>query len=77
MFVRRFLTVWIAASVFLVVVVGGLAALAARQNAYDIQLPQRELKSTTPTLTFTTEKGSACANCLAKTCVLCTASAGN
>ena len=77
MFVRRFLTAWLAASVFLVVVVGGLAALAARQNAYDIQLRQRELKSTTPMLTFTTEKGSACANCLAKTSVLCTASAGN
>ena len=48
MFVRRFLTVWIAASVFLVVVVGGLVALAARQNAYDIQLPQRELLTTGP-----------------------------
>jgi hypothetical protein len=35
--------------VLLVVLVGGLAALAARQNAYEIQLPQqRELLTTGP-----------------------------
>jgi len=49
MFVRRFLTVRVVASVLLVVLVGGLAALAARQNAYNIQLPQqRELITTGP-----------------------------
>lgn len=41
MFVRRFLTVWVVASVLFVIVVGGLAALAARQNAYEIQPPQQ------------------------------------
>jgi hypothetical protein len=35
--------------VLLVVLVGGLAALAARQNAYEIQPPQqRELSTTGP-----------------------------
>ena len=43
MFLRRPLSIWLLTSVVAVVVAGGLAALAARRNGYDIQpLQQRE-----------------------------------
>ena len=41
MFLNRSLSAWLVISVLLVVVVSGLAALAARDNEYDIQPPQQ------------------------------------
>src|SRR5687768_505349 len=37
MFLHRSLSTWLVTSLLLVVVIGGLAALAARDNGYDIQ----------------------------------------
>lgn len=50
MFLRRSLSIWLVPSLLLVVVAGGLAALAARQNAQDIQSPSepRELSTIGP-----------------------------
>lgn len=40
MFLGRSFSVWLVTSVLLVLVVGGLAALAARQNGHDVRPPQ-------------------------------------
>lgn len=43
MFIRRPLSIWLVTSLLLVIVLGGLAVLAARRNAQDIQPLQSEL----------------------------------
>ena len=49
MFVRRSLAVLSLASVLLVVIIGGLASLAARRDGHDVQPPPRESLTTGPT----------------------------
>ena len=56
MFIRRALNGWLVPSVLFVVVVGGLAAVAARRNLFMVQGNQIRMDDANRNITFTQGK---------------------